>query len=85
MIVTFASAVCCFQTGLAHRLVLSAALRRVPREAVCASLAGKPRQFPRERLSRAMRRTREHIDAHSGYEKKWLWRLNAAVIASSSS
>jgi hypothetical protein len=59
--------VCNLFHRLADHLVLSAALRRVPQEAVCVSVAQKPRRFRQERLSRAMRWSREHTEAHFGH------------------
>jgi hypothetical protein len=65
----------CCPLRLADCLVLCGALGGVPREAVSASMARNPRPFRRSKLPLAMRRPREHIDAHSGAIEFYLIRI----------
>jgi hypothetical protein len=65
----------------ADRRGLPIALRRVPREALYAAVARQPRRLRRQRLSQALRQSREHTDCNRGHGAENFRRLHAGAVA----
>jgi hypothetical protein len=55
-------------------------LRRIQKEAVFASVAGRPRWFQSKRISPPMRRPRKHSDCDFGHEREHLRRVYAGGV-----